>query len=253
VKVVSVHQTESVTVTEETTAVTAAPTPYIATRFIPGFAVQTVAESDKTLKAVITSIQTTSTAYSTATTVSTEVQTISEEAVKYTVVLDVNGEKAQAVYIANPITVQITPITITKVSTESVAYYYSTSESETGTTITSNSVEQIAVSHPEVKDVLAFASTSLIVSTEAVVESVTLTTSVESTTYTVQATENSQTKSFVLTWDPTSKDVKLVDLNVQTVNINYPSKETLIAVDISDHTLVESFTTTIEKSNIAAI
>ena len=135
-----------------------------------------------------------------------------------------------------------------------MAYYYSTSETETGTTITSNSVQQIAVSYPEVKDVLAFAATSLIISTEAVVESVTLTASSESTTYTVQATENSQTKFFVLSRDSTSKDIKLVDLNVETVKILYPTKQPLIAVDISSNqTVLEPFTTAIENSNIAAV
>ena len=59
-----------------------------------------------------------------------DVQTISEKAVKYTVMLDVEGEKQQAVYIANPITVQVVPIAITQVPNNTNAYYYSTSQTE---------------------------------------------------------------------------------------------------------------------------
>lgn len=74
-------------------------------------------KTDKTLNAVITKIQSTSTVLSTSTTVSAEVQTISEKAVKYTVVLDVKGEKQQAVYIVNPVTVEVIPIAITTIPT----------------------------------------------------------------------------------------------------------------------------------------
>ena len=79
VKVVHLEQTEKANATEDiTTDVAVAIKPYVETKFIPGFAVQTAIETDKTLKSVITSIQTTNTVYSTATTVSAEVSTISE-------------------------------------------------------------------------------------------------------------------------------------------------------------------------------
>jgi hypothetical protein len=67
--------------------------------------VPTVIQTDNVLKAVITNIQSTNTALSTATTTSVEIQTISVNITKYTVVLEVNGEKTQAVYLTNPTTI----------------------------------------------------------------------------------------------------------------------------------------------------
>ncbi len=130
VKVVSLQQITTViqkeiTVIEGETTVTqeetssgevATPMPQPDIKFIPGFVVESVIESDKSLKAVMTTIHAVTT-LSTATTVSAEVQTISDKAVKYTVVVDVKGEKQQAVYIVNPATIEVTPIAITKVPT----------------------------------------------------------------------------------------------------------------------------------------
>lgn len=88
VKVISVEQIKTTTTpTEET--VQAIPSPFVDTKYIPGIVVENVIKTDKTLNAVISNIRSTSTVLSSSKTVSVDVQTISEKAVKYTVILDV--------------------------------------------------------------------------------------------------------------------------------------------------------------------
>ncbi len=89
-------------------------------------------------------------------------QTISEEVIKYTVVLDVKGEKSRGVYIANPVTLKVTPIVFTKLPAESAPFYLTTTQSEEGTTIKSNSLQQVTQVHSEVKQVLTFATDQLL-------------------------------------------------------------------------------------------
>ncbi len=89
-------------------------------------------------------------------------QTISEEVAKYTVVVDVKGEKSQAVYIANPVTLKVTPIVFTKLPVESAPFYLTTTQSEEGTTIKSNSIQQVTQIHSEVTEVLTFATDKLL-------------------------------------------------------------------------------------------
>lgn len=85
-------------------------------------------------------------------------QTISEEVIKYTVVLDVKGERSQAVYIANPVTLKVTPIVMTKLPAERTPFYLTTTQNEEGTTIKSNSIQQVTQVHSEVTEVLTFAT-----------------------------------------------------------------------------------------------
>lgn len=147
-------------------------------------------KTDQTLNAVMTSIHSTSTALSSSKTVSVDVQIISEKAVKYTVVVEVEGEKQQAVYIANPLTVQVVPIAIAPLP-PTKPYYYTTTQTEEGITVSSSSVQQVAVTYPQVKDVLSYAQSSLIISDQSTVNSVAVTTSSESTTYTLEVKEDS--------------------------------------------------------------
>jgi hypothetical protein len=116
--------------------------------FIPGFAVPNAVQSDKGLQTVITTIHSSNTQLTTATTVSAEVQTISENVTKYTVVLDSNGEKTQAVYVWNPTTQVATQIVLTSVPENITSYYLTTTSTSEGTVIKSNSVSEITIKHP---------------------------------------------------------------------------------------------------------
>lgn len=86
-KVISVEKTKTTTTAEE--SVKDIPSPFVDTKYIPGIAVESVLKTDKTLSAVISNIHSTSTTLSSSKTVSVDVQTISEKAVKYMVILDV--------------------------------------------------------------------------------------------------------------------------------------------------------------------
>ncbi len=129
---------------------------------IPAVSIETAIQTDIGLQTVISNIHTTQTTLATATTVSVEQQTISESIIKYDVVLEVNGQQTQAVYIWNSQTHVVTPIVIAPVPADVEAYFITTTQTEEGITIISNDVTQISVQYPSVTTVLNYASTQQI-------------------------------------------------------------------------------------------
>jgi hypothetical protein len=125
--------------------------------FIPGFAVPNAVQSDKGLQTVITTIHSSNTQLTTATTVSAEVQTISENVTKYTVVLDSNGEKTQAVYVWNPTTQVATPIVVSPIPTHiQPVYIKQETTSEGATVLSTNNITYISQTISDFKNVSSF-------------------------------------------------------------------------------------------------
>ena len=139
--------------------------PIIPTTVIPSVSIEQAIQTDKGLQTVISNIHTTQTTLATATTVSVEHQTISKEVTKYTVVLESNGEKSQAVYVWNAQTQIATPIVVAVIPSKVDSYYITTTQTEEGLTVTSNNVQQISSQYSEVTNVLTYASTQQLIST----------------------------------------------------------------------------------------
>jgi hypothetical protein len=58
----------------------------------------------------------------------------------------------------------------------------------------------------------------------------------------------------VLVQDSSSKEIKLINLDITPVHVVYPRKEPLVAIDISSNEkMVEEYTSIIESSKVVAV
>lgn len=80
-----------------------------------------------------------------------------------------------------------------------------------------------------------------------------ITTTPQSTTYTLTVTEDTQIKTVVLTRDITTKTIKLLDFDVSPVAVVYPSEEPVIKLDPKTDKEVSAVTAAIKQSKIAGI
>lgn len=103
-------------------------------------------------------------------------------------------------------------------------------------------------------EVLSYAQSSLILTNNSAIGNVELTVSPESTLYTLLATEDSQSKTVVLSVDNSSQAIQLVDFNIVPQTITYPPKLLSIPIDVAtNQPLVDSALSAIQGSNITAI
>jgi hypothetical protein len=128
------------------------------------------------------------------------------------VILDVNGLKQQAIYIVNPMTVEVNPIALTTIPADVRSLYVKQKTNEDGSKVLStNNFTYINEQYIDFKEVSAFVVNNIGSKIPIEAAQIEVTTQNALNTYKITTTTNSVIKTVIVTSDTTTKTQYLVD------------------------------------------